>query len=105
MLSYVNFFHHCFDPDNTCLKPDHDGVSDEARGGTRYEMRASVIGGSHYNHRPTLTGMVASDYHGADARNGGFVVTGGCIGGYIPARKEATSALQESEALMHRYRR
>merc|ERR1712227_487227 len=60
---------------NTVLNPDHDCVRDDDRGGTRCEQRTSAIGGSYYNHRPTLTGLVADDYHGADARNGGFVVT------------------------------
>jgi len=72
--------------------------------GTRYEQRANAHA-SYYNHRPAATGLIADDYHGADPRNAGFVTVSGQMGGYIPARKEATSALQESEALVHRYRR
>jgi len=77
---------------------DHDN-----RGGTRYADRTGSH--DHYSHRPTLTGLVADDYHGNDARNAGFVVTNNVVGGYLPARKESHSALQESEALLHRYRR
>ena len=88
--------------------PDSDKVamlSHDASNGTRYAVRTQGHGGDYYNHRPTLTGLAADDYHGNDPRNAGFVVTAGKVGGYLPARKESHSAMQESEALLHRYRR
>jgi len=82
-----------------------DMLAHDASNGTRYAERTDGHGGDYYNHRPTLTGLTADDYHGNDSRNAGFVVTAGAVGGYLPARKESNSALQETEALLHRYRR